>query len=846
MNRSPTPEVFFWNQPAAESLQQLTSSKDGLTTEEAERRQEQYGPNIAGDVARRPLWLQFLARFRNPLIVLLLFASMLSALTGDVTSFIIIVAMVLLSVVLDFVQQVRAENSADALRKSVAVTASVMRDGTLIELPVQELVPGDVTRLVPGDLVPADGILLESKDLYINQALLTGESFPAEKLAQDLATPTSNITEASNAVFMGASVISGTAQMLIVATGKQTRLGQFAGTLSLQRPPTTFEQGNEKFGMLILRIAFVMVLFVMLVNVAFHRPLLESFLFALALAVGLTPELLPMIMTITLARGAVRMAKEKVIVKRLPAMHNLGAMNILCTDKTGTLTEAHIRLIRTLDIQGDESERVYLLAYLNSFFETGIKTQLDLAVLERKQLDIPGWKKIDEVPFDFERRRISLLLEKDNQRYLVVKGAPEDILKLSDFYEMPDGQVISFDDAKKQECYDTFEKLGEEGLRVLGVAIRSVPIELNSAVVTDETELTFVGFIAFLDPPKESAAGALKLLAEAGIKVKIITGDNERVTQYVCKMLGMPEIKTITGDQIFELTEEAFMAQVDSIDAFCRITPQQKSKIIQVLRSKGNTVGFLGDGINDAAALHMADVGISVNTAADVAKEAAEIILLEEDLEVIHRGVLEGRRAVVNTQKYILMAASSNFGNMFSMAGATLILPFLPMLPIQILLNNLLYDTSQTAIPLDNVGKDTLNQPLHWDIKKIYRFMLVMGPISSVFDYLTFYVLWRICNSDQAMFHSGWFTESLLTQVLIIFAIRTRRPMFHSRPNAIVALFAITIAVVAVVLPFTSIGAWFGLVPFPAIFFWYLIGVLIVYFGMVEFVKKRWGNYVFP
>lgn len=842
-------ENTFWNLPSAQLLSEKKSTTSGLTASEVVKRRSLYGSNIVGDVKRQPLWLQFLSRFKNPLIILLLIASGFSAASGDKASFIIIFGIIILSVLLDFFQQVRAQRSIDALRQVVAVRASVMRNGKVENVLVKELVPGDIVMLVPGDLVPADGRLLEGNDLYVNQAMLTGESFPVEKTSCDLKAPTADITEAKNAVFMGTSVISGTATILIVDTGKYTRIGQLAGTLALRPPRNDFEKGIESFGLLILRLAIVMVLFVILINVVFDRPLLQSFLFALALAVGLTPELLPMIMTITLSRGAVRMAKQHVIVKHLPAMHNLGAMSILCTDKTGTLTEAKIRMLKTYDVEGKESERVFLLAYLNSFYESGIKSPLDEAIIEHHQPDIKTWQKIDEVPFDFERRRISVLLDNNadnaDKHYLVVKGAPEDILHLSETYEKPDGTVVALDDKKKTEFYKQFEALGEQGLRVLGVAVREVAGDLKSAVVTDETDLVFVGFVAFLDPPKESAAPALKLLEEVGVKVKIITGDNERVTQYVCGVLGMKNLKILTGDLIAKMTDESLAAEAKIVDAFCRITPQQKSRIIEALRASGATVGFLGDGINDAAALHIADVGISVNTGTDVAKEAADMILLQEDLAVIHHGILEGRHAVANTEKYILMDGSSNFGNMFSMAGSVLILPFLPMLPIQILLNNLIYDTSQTVLPLDNVDKEVLDKPIKWNIKKIKRFMWVFGLASSVFDYATFYVLLHLSGGTERVFQTGWFVESLITQLLIIFAIRTRLPMFRSKPNPVLIATMLAMVVVALVLPITPMGEWFGMVPLPSIFFWYLGGVLIAYFAVVEIIKAKFGRYLF-
>jgi Mg2+-importing ATPase len=838
-------DALFWNLSTEAILTSVKSTDKGLTTEEAEKRQAAFGLNLAVDVHHTPLWLQFLQRLRNPLVILLLIASGFAAITGDIASFVIIMIIVLVSICLDFFQEVRAERTVDALRNTVAVTATVLRDGNLQELLVKELVPGDVVLLHPGDLVPADGRLLTAKDLFINQALLTGESFPAEKNANKLPQPSNDPIEAINSVFMGTSVISGTATMMVTLTGKNTRIGGLANTLGKRPPVNDFEQGVQNFGMLILRFAITMVLFVLLVNILFARPLLESFLFALALAVGLTPELLPMIMTITLARGAQRMAEKSVIVKHLPAMHNLGAMNVLCTDKTGTLTEAKIKLIKTFDTTGAESERVFLLGYINSFFSSGVKAVLDTAILEHHQPDIHTWEKLDEVPFDFERRRVSVLAQNSGKKYLIVKGAPEDIFNFSSYYETPNGEVLPLTADKKQENLQRFEQLGTEGLRVLGVAIRTVVDEHTVVEKEDEKDLTFVGLIAFLDPPKADAAETLQNLANVGIKIKIITGDNELVTRHLCNLMGWQEVNILTGNDLTKMTDEALIAAVDNIQAFCRINPQQKSRIIHALRANKHVVGFLGDGINDAVALHEADVGISVDSATDVAKEAASIILMKHDLSVIYQGVIEGRRAVVNTEKYILMGSSSNFGNMFSMAGAVLFLPFLPMLPIQILLNNLLYTFSQTSIPFDNVDAMVLSKPIHWNMQKIKRFMLVLGPVSSIFDFLTFYILLKICAGDPVIFHSGWFVESILTQVLIVFAIRTRHSLFRSKPSPLVVFSAVLTSCIAVLLPYTLLGEWFGLTPMPGYFYLYLLGIIVLYFTAVEWCKAKLGKYIY-
>lgn len=830
-------EGLFWNQPLAETFHRLETNKIGLSQSVADLRLKQYGPNTATDISRSPLWLQFLQRFRNPLVILLLAASALSAITGDVASFVIIATMVLLSVVMDFIQEVRAEKIVDALRGSVALKANIIRDGKERTLLVRDIVPGDIVLLSPGALSPADGRLVDCKDLYVNQSLLTGESFPVEKNCQDLAQPMQGLDEATNAMFMGSSIISGSGRMVVTATGKSTYLGKLAGTLSHRHPPTAFERGVERFGIMLVRLAIIMVLFVLLVNIGFHRPVLESFLFALALAVGLTPELLPMILTITLSRGAKRMVKEKVIVKHLPAMHNLGAMDILCTDKTGTLTEAEIRLVSALDTSGKESEHVLLLAYLNSYFESGIKAPLDEAILAHAKPDITGWQKIDEVPFDFERRRISVLAECDGKRLLIVKGAPEDILKLSTQYEAADGSIQLLNEEKKEYFHNQFNTFGEEGLRALGTAFREMGAAHTSAVITDETEMVFAGFTTFLDPPKKSAADTIKKLADDGIRVKIISGDNERIMAHLCKMIGFDTGEILTGDVLSQLSDEALYARIKNTHAFCRITPQQKSRIIAALKAGGHIVGFMGDGINDAAALHVADVGISVDSGTDVAKEAADIILLEHDLSVIHSGVIEGRRAVINTQKYILMGSSSTFGNMFSMAGSALFLPFLPMLPIQVLLNNLLYDCSQTVLPFDNVDPEMLAHPVHWDIQRVKHFMWILGPASSLFDFLTFYVLLHIFHASEVLFHTGWFIESLVTQTLIIFCIRTRKSMFHSRAHPLLAGAAIGITTLASLLPYTPLGVWFGFQPLPVIFFGFLIAALAAYFMLVEAIK---------
>ena len=675
----------IWKEPVDRLLTRLATTRAGLDTAEVQSRLARYGPNTAATVKRSPLWLQFLARFRNPLVIILLVASGLSAATGDVASFVIVVTIVTISMTLDFVQEVRAQNAVEALRRSVAVQATVRRDGASLSVPIDQLVPGDIVELIAGDLVPADSRLLESRDLFVNQALLTGEPYPAEKQASDAALGAENPAGASNAVFAGTSVISGTATIVICRTGGRTALGHLATSLAEKPPATAFAVGIRRFGMLIMCLTVLMVLFVLVVNISFHRPVLESLMFALALAVGLTPELLPMIVTVTLARSAMELAKRKVIVKRLSAIHDLGAMDVLCTDKTGTLTEATIKLVRAIDGHGAESERAYAYAYVNSRFESGMKSPLDEAILAAHPFDMAGWRKIDEVPFDFERRRVSVLVEHDAKRRLIVKGAPEDLLRLSGRYEDADGEERPLDAETRRTFEATLDALGAQGFRALGIASRVVDASHETAAITDESDLVFSGFAVFLDPPKASAGATIQAMAAAGISVKVLTGDNELVTRHVFAEIGVPVTGVLTGDALTHLSEEALIGQLPRVNLFCRVNPQQKLRILLALKRLGHVVGFMGDGINDAPALHAADVGISVDGAADVARAAADLILLEHDLSVVREAVVHGRSTVQNVSKYVLMGSSSNFGNMFSMAGAALFLPFLPMLPIQIL-----------------------------------------------------------------------------------------------------------------------------------------------------------------
>jgi Mg2+-importing ATPase len=836
----------FWQTPLDQLERQLGASPNGLSSTEAAARLLRYGANTLDSRRNYSFLLKVLSRFRNPLVLILLIAAVISGFTGDVASLVIISTMVLLSVLLDSVQEYRAEQAAEQLKVSVALKEQVLRDGREITVRADQLVPGDVVLLAAGDMVPADGLLVEARDLFVNEGLLTGESYPTEKRVAAEGTANVDVAQAANAAFMGTSVISGSAKLLLCATGNATQLGEISATLRHTPPLAALERGVYEFGVLIVRLTILLVLFVLLVNTFFHRPLLESFLFALALAVGLTPELLPMIVSVTLARGAMRMAKQKVIVKRLAAIHDLGSMDVLCTDKTGTLTEAKIALIRHITLSGADSERVFELAWLNSHFETGLRSPLDAAILEHTSSIPAGWTKIDEVPFDFERRRVSVLLEHEERRILIVKGAPEDVLKLSSRYELSgENDTQAFDAAALARANTQFQTLCEEGFRVLGIAWREEPASQTHVVVSDEHDFVFAGYAAFLDPPKASAGAAIAALERSGVGIKIITGDNERVTQHVCTQLDIPIEGLLTGTELAVLSEEALSARIEETNLFCRVNPSQKNRIILALKRRGHVVGYLGDGINDAPSLHTADVGISVDGAVDVAKDAADIILLEHDLEVVERGVREGRRTFGNIMKYIMMGTSSNFGNMFSMAGASLILPFLPMLPIQVLLNNFLYDLSEVPIPMDEVDDELLAQPRHWDIKFIRDFMLVLGSVSSIFDFLTFGLLLWVFNATETLFQTGWFMESLSTQVFVILVISKRGSPLRSRPNPFLAGTSLAVAAVGILLPYTAIGRWFGFVPLPLTFLAALGAMVVCYLVLAE-VVKRWFYRRFP
>jgi Mg2+-importing ATPase len=807
------------------------TAASGLTAREARERLVAYGPNVVLASARHAVFVEYLLHFRNPLVLLLMTASAVLGWTGETTSMTIILVIVVASVTLDFVQEHRAERALARLQATIAATAIVVRDGERRAVPVAQVVPGDLALLRAGDVVPADGTLVDADRLFVNEAALTGEPFPVEKHVGEGA--------AEHAMRMGSSIASGAGRFVVEKTGGATLLGSMAGELASERPEPPLERGVHRFGLMILRLTIFLVLFVVLVNAAFHRPWLESFLFAVALAVGLTPELLPMIVSVTLARGALRLARSHVIVKRPSAIYALGSIDVLCSDKTGTLTEARICVANAEGADGAAGDRVLRLARVNSRFATGVRSPLDDALLaDRDDRDPERYRKLDELAFDFVRRVVSILVATDAGPLLIVKGAPEAVLGRCNRIATPDGNVRDLCASDNDAAIARFHALGEQGLRVLAVATRRLDREGERLEPADESGLAFEGFVTFLDPPRADAAHAVAALARAGIEMKILTGDNERVARHVCGALHVDVTDVLTGRDIDALAGDALAAAALRAKLFARVSPAQKTRIVQALRSRGRIVGFIGDGINDAPAMHAADVGISVQGAVGVAREAADVILTRGRLGVVRDGVLEGRRTYANIMKYLMMATSSNFGNMLSMAAATLFLPFLPMLPVQILLNNLLYDVSETAIPFDRVDESELRRPHVWDVREIRRFMLVLGPVSSLFDLLTFGVL-LLLGAGVALFQTGWFIESIATQVLVIFIIRTRHDPLSSRPHPMLVATSLGVLCVALALPFTPLGPLVGFVAPPATFFVVLVVLVAVYLVLAQLVKKR-------
>ena len=867
------------NQPPEQVLAQLETGQAGLSELEAERRRRHYGPNEIPRQGTASWPLQLLASVRNPLVLLLTALAVLSLLSGEAESALIILTIVIFSVILRFSQDYRSSRAVAALQELVHTTATVSRplldgertghESALVDLapnvemgqqqdvPLRDLVPGDVILLAAGDMVPADVRLLHSKDLYVSQATLTGESLPVEKHASvgTIASASSNPLELESLCFLGTAVVSGAASAVVVHTGGRTILGSVAEGVQVPKSSTGFDKGVNDVSRLLLRFMLVMAPSVFLINGVLKGNWGEAFFFALSVAVGLTPEMLPMIVTANLARGAIAMSKQKVIVKNINSIQCLGAMEVLCTDKTGTLTQDHIVLKFPLDIFGREREDVLEFAYLNSTYQTGLKNLLDVAILEHKDIETKlelhqRYRKIDEIPFDFVRRRMSVVIDEDGHHHeLICKGAVEEIAQICDQVRI-DGHAVALDAQLRKQLHQLNHDLNDDGLRVIAVAYKELPPEQTTYAIADEGALTLIGLMAFLDPPKDSARQALAALATSGVQVKVLTGDNAVITQKTCKDVGLAIGGILLGDGVENLDDGALLEAAAHTTIFAKLTPSQKARIIRVLRSHGSIVGFMGDGINDAAALREADVGISVDTGADIAKETADIILLEKNLMVLQAGILEGRRTFGNIVKYIKMGSSSNFGNMFSMLGASALLPFLPMLPVQILVNNLLYDLSQTGIPFDRVDRDYLDKPRQWLVGDIQRFMLWIGPISSLFDYLTFALMWFVFQANtpaqHALFQTGWFVESLMTQVLIVHIIRTPKiPLFESRAAWPLLGISATVMALAITLPFTPAGPGLGLVPLPAAYFGWLALILAGYCLLTQRVKtwfiQRYG-----
>jgi Mg2+-importing ATPase len=836
-------------------LIQLKTSLIGLNKNEVLNKLKLFGPNSFETSKKIHPLLQYLKAFLSPLPIMLICLAAISLVTGESNGALIIMIMIFLSTTLAFFQEYRSNKAAAELKVMVGVSVLVKRDGSQTEIPLHEIVPGDIVILSAGDLIPADLRLINSKDLFINQSSLTGEAMPVEKNDHAEIHDTKSPFDLANICFMGSYVVSGIATGVVLHSGKNTYFGKLVKEVSFQNKVSSFDKGIEKFIWLMLRVMLVMVPLVFLINGIVKGNWMEALLFATAVAVGLTPEMLPLLVTINLAKGAMIMSKKKVIVKRLASIQNLGAMNILCTDKTGTLTQDQIILEKHIDVLGNEDQRILEFAYLNSHYQTGLKNLLDAAILKHVDLheklhDENSYQKIDEIPFDFLRRRMSVVLKKNNEdTVLICKGAIEEVMSCCSHVQVGEDK-FPFDDPKMQEIRPLIDNLNSDGYRVIAIAIKFIHEHDSSYSMIEEENLILLGYIAFLDPPKESAKPAIAKLQKIGIEVKVLTGDNELVTKKICSEVGLPYANVLIGTQLNEMSDDELADKAKSYSIFAKLTPQQKSRIILALQSKGNVVGFIGDGINDGPAIKVADVGISVDSAVDIAKDSADIILLEKSLLVLYDGVLEGRRVFGNILKYIKMSASSNFGNMLSMIGASALLPFLPMAPIQILLNNFLYDCSQIAVPTDLVDEDYLLLPRIWDVRNIARFMFFIGPISSLFDYATFALMWFVIKANSieftSLFQTGWFVESLLSQTLIVHVIRTGKiPFLESRPSNALLITTFSICLIGVTLPFSRLSGRLQMQPLPSVYWIGLLIILLSYFLFTQFIKsilvKRFG-----
>jgi P-type Mg2+ transporter len=831
----------FWSVPAPEILQQLQTTSKGLTDDEAGKRLKRYGSNLLKPKKRSDAPTLLLAQFKSPIILILIFAGGLSFFLGDAVDASIILIIIMISGLLGFWQERGAANAVEKLLAIVQTKGTIVRDGNQRDIPVEGIVPGDIIVLSAGDLIPADSLIVESKDLFVNEASLTGETYPVEKSPGILA-PETALSQRTNSLFMGTNVVSGNAQAVIVDTGSRTEFGKVSERLKLRPPETEFEHGVQHFGYLLMEVTLVLVVATFAINVYFDRPVLESLLFSLALAVGLTPQLLPAIISINLAHGAKKMAVQKVIVKRLESIENFGSMNVLCSDKTGTLTEGVIKVQSILDLNGNESEKALLYAFLNASYQTGFANPIDEAIradeaIQTHHFDLSGYLKEDEVPYDFIRKRLSVLVSKDEgiTSLMVTKGALQNVLDVCSSVETSEGKIVEISDAREQ-IQHRFEEFSGKGLRVLGIAYRNIGSKTLIAK-GDEANMTFLGYLVLFDPIKPGIAVTLGELKQLGISLKIITGDNRLIAGVLSQQIGLPAPRVLAGSDLVNLSDEALLGSVNQVDTFAEVEPNQKERIILALKKTGNVVGYMGDGINDASALHAADVGLSVDSAVDVAKESADIVLLEKDLGVLVQGVREGRKTFANTLKYIFMATSANFGNMFSMAGASLFLSFLPLLPVQILLTNLMTDFPETTIGTDNVDSEMVEKPRRWNVNFIRNFMLVFGPLSSVFDYLTFGVLLLVLQSPVDLFRTGWFVESVVSASLIVLVVRSRRPFFKSKPSKYLLITTLVVVSATIIFPYTPLGALFGFSPLPAPFLLAMAAIVALYIISADIAK---------
>ena len=832
MDRQPSD---FWSVSTIEMLKRLKTAERGLAGDEARQRLKRYGSNLLRPPKRSDVLTLLLGQFKSPIILILLFATGLSFFLHDPVDAFIIVTIVLVSGLLGFWQERGAKDAVEKLLAIVQIKASVLRDGAPKDIPVEEIVPGDIVVLNAGDVVPGDCLLQVSKDLFVDEATLTGETYPVEKVVAVLPADTP-LGQRTNALWMGTHVVSGTAMGLVVHTGRETEFGKVSDRLKLRPQETEFEHGIRRFGYFLMEVTLVLVVAIFAINVLLARPPLDSFLFSLALAVGLTPQLLPAIISINLAHGAKRMAQSKVIVKRLASIENYGSMNVICSDKTGTLTEGIVHVQSALDVDGAPNEKVLFYCYLNALYETGFTNPIDEAIRNQRPFDATGYPKVDEIPYDFLRKRLSILVSHENAHVMISKGALPNVVAVCSSAEMTGGGILEIA-AVRERVQRHFEDFSKKGFRTLGVAYKNLGT-VSTIGKDDEAGMTFLGFLVLSDQPKPNIIETIASLKSLGVSLKIITGDNRLVAANVSQQMGLSKTEIITGPELRQMSDGALLNRVVDVEVFAEIEPNQKERIILALRKAGNVVGYMGDGINDASALHAADVGISVDSAVDVAKEAADIVLLEKDLGVLVQGVREGRTTFANTLKYVFMATSANFGNMFSMAGASLFLPFLPLLPKQILLTNLMTDFPEMTIATDMVDKEMIDYPRRWDIKAIRKYMMTFGILSSVFDYLTFGVLLLILRSTVDQFRTGWFLESVVSASFIVLVIRSRKPFFKSRPSKYLLLATLLVIVVTLLLPYTPLGGILGFTRLPPLFP-LLIGAVIVFYVLAAELTKR-------